>query len=162
MLDLKCKIEDIGLSSLRWYNKKDHRFENLTKDEYAAFLSLKSNDNIVIQKADQGNIVVILDQVSYVFDVEKFLGDTSKFIKVAFNLKHKVNKEVRHLIGSNIKDCLEDLFENNYLRKEDYNFMKPCGSKPGVLYRLWKVMMNLIDYPHFAQSFQPLIPARTT
>ena len=145
LLDLKCKIKDVGLSSLRSYNKKDHRFKNLTKNEYAAFLSLKSNNNIVIQKADKGNTVVILDQVSYVFEVEKFLGDTSKFINVTFNPKHKVKKEVRHLIGSNIKHRLGDLFENNYLRKKDYNFMKPCGSKPGVLYRLCKVMKNLMD-----------------
>ena len=24
LLDLKCKIKDVGLSSFRWYNKKDH------------------------------------------------------------------------------------------------------------------------------------------
>ena len=40
---LKSKIKDVGLSSFRLYNKKDHRFENLTKDEYEAFLNLKSN-----------------------------------------------------------------------------------------------------------------------
>ena len=27
LLDLKCKIKDVGLSSFRWYNKKDHHFE---------------------------------------------------------------------------------------------------------------------------------------
>ena len=123
LLDLKCKIKDVGLSSFRWYNKKDHRFENLTQDEYTAFLSLKSNNNIIIQKADKGNTVVILDRDSYVFEMEKLFGDTNKFIKVAFNPKHKVNKEVRHLtdIESSIKHCLDDLLENNYLNKDDYN-----------------------------------------
>ena len=33
LLDLKCKIKDVALSSFRWYNKEDHCFENLTKDE---------------------------------------------------------------------------------------------------------------------------------
>ena len=35
----------------------------------------------------------------------------------------KLDKEVRHLtdIESNIKHCLDDLLENNYLSKEDYN-----------------------------------------
>ena len=37
LLDLKCKIKDVGLSSPGWYNKRDHRFDNLTKDEYTAF-----------------------------------------------------------------------------------------------------------------------------
>ena len=167
MLDLKCKIKDVGLSSLGWYNKRDHRFENLTKDEYTAFLSLKSNNNIIIQKADKGNTVVILDRVSYVSEMEKLLADTSKFIKVAFNPKQKVNKEVRHLtdIESSIKHCLDDLLESNYLSKEDYNYMRPCGSKPGVLYGLCKVHKKPDEpnrLPHFTQSFQPLVPARTT
>ena len=52
--------------------------------------------------------------------MEKLLADISKFIKAAFNPKHKVNKEVRHLtdIESSIKHCLDDLLENNYLSKE--------------------------------------------
>ena len=135
LLDLKCKVKDVGLSSFTWYNKKDHRLENLTKDEYTAFLSLKSNNNIIIQKFDKENTAVILDRVSYVFEMEKLVGDTSKFIKVVFNLNHKVNKEVRHLtdIESNINHCLDNLLENNYLSKEDYNFMKPCRSKLGNL-----------------------------
>ena len=64
LLDLKCKIEDLGLSSFRWYNKKDHRFENLIKDEYTAFLPLKSNNNIIIQRVDKGNTVVILQYLT--------------------------------------------------------------------------------------------------
>ena len=76
------------------------------------FLSLKSNYNIIIQKADKGN-TVILDWVSYVFEMEKLLGDIIKFTKVAFNPKHKVDMEVRHLtdIESNTKHCPDDLFK---------------------------------------------------
>ena len=103
-LNLNCKIKDVDSSSFRWYNKKDHHFENLTKDGYTAFLFLKSNNNIIIQKADKGKAVVILDQVSCFWN-EKLLGDTSGFIKVAFKPKHKVSKKIRHLtdIKSNIK-----------------------------------------------------------
>ena len=98
MLDLKCKIKDVDLLSFRLYNKKDHILQNLRKDEYTAFLSLKSNNNIIIQKGDKENTAVILNWVSYVSEIEKLLRDTGKFIKVAFNPKHKVNMEVRHLI----------------------------------------------------------------
>ena len=72
--------------------KNSYRFENLTKDELTVFLPLKSNNNIIIQKADRGNTVFILDRVFYVFEMENLLGDTIKFIKVAFNPKYKVNK----------------------------------------------------------------------
>ena len=36
------------------------------------------------------------------------------------------------------------------------------GSFIRVMQGSQKNLMNQIDYPHFAQSFQPLVPARTT
>ena len=88
--------------------------------------------------------------------MQKFLEDTRRFIKVAFNPKHKVNKEVRHLtdIESNIKYCQNDLLENNYLSKEYYNFMWPCGHKLGVLYGLCKVH----EKPDQPNELLPLCP----
>ena len=73
--------------------------------------------------------------------MEELLSDKSKFIKVTFNPKHKVNKELRHLLDmeSTIKSSLDDLLSNTYLSQEDYKFLKPCGSKPGIMYRLYKV-----------------------
>ena len=127
LIHLKSKIKDIGLSSLRFYNKKDHKFDNLTKEECEAFLNLKNNKNIIIQKLDKGNSVVVNDRHSYINKMEKFLGDTSKFVKIEFNRKHKVNKEIRHLL-------LDD----------DYKFLKPCGSKPGVMYGLCKVHKGVL------------------
>ena len=63
LMYLKSKIKDVSLSSFKLYKKKDHRFENLTEDEYEAFLNLKSNKNIIIQKADKGNIAVVIDHL---------------------------------------------------------------------------------------------------
>ena len=89
-MHLKSKIKNVGLSSFRLYNKKDHRFENLTEDEYEAFLSLKSNKNIIIQKADKGNSVVVIDHLKYIRKIEELLSDHSKFVKMEFNSKHTV------------------------------------------------------------------------
>ena len=63
LLHLESKIKDIGLSSFRLYNKNDHRFENLSKEEYEAFINLKNNENIIIQKADTGNSSSIVNEV---------------------------------------------------------------------------------------------------
>ena len=73
--------------------------------------------------------------------MEELLSDKSKFVKVNFNPKHKVNKELRHLLNteSTIKSCLDNLLNHNYLSQEDYKFLKPCGSKPGIMYGLSKV-----------------------
>ena len=57
--------------------------------------------------------------------MENIKLNTNKFVKVAFNPKLKLNKEIRHLldIESSIKNHLDDLFKNNYLSKEDYKFL---------------------------------------
>ena len=111
LLYLKSKIKDVGLSSYRVYNKKDHRYENLSPEEYDAFVNLSNNKDRIIQKADKGNTVVLLDRSSYVTQMEELFSDKSKFTKVNFNQKHKVNKELRHLLDmeSTIKSFLDDL-----------------------------------------------------
>ena len=40
------------------------------------------NKNIIIQKADKGNNVVIIDRNSYVNKMENLLSDTTKFVKI--------------------------------------------------------------------------------
>lgn len=46
------------------FSKKGHRFENLSEQEYKAFINLQGNKNIIIQKADKGNSVVVIDHFS--------------------------------------------------------------------------------------------------
>ena len=38
-----------------------------------------------------------------------------------------------------IKHVLDDLLQNGYLSEEDYQKMKPTGSRPGIMYGLSKV-----------------------
>lgn len=113
------------LSSYRVYNKKDHR-EIICRgiwpspEEYDAFVNLSNNKGLINQKTDKENTVVLPDRSSYVTRIDKLLSRKSKFVKVTFNTKHKVNKEVRHLLDmeSTIKSCLDDLLNNYYLRKK--------------------------------------------
>ena len=69
-MHLKSKIKVVGLSSFRLYNKKDHCFENLTEDEYEAFLNLKSNKNVIIQRADSQESKI--KEVSDLYDKQIF------------------------------------------------------------------------------------------
>ena len=68
LLHLKPKIKDISLSPFRLYSKKAHSFENLSEEEYRVFIQPISNKNIINQKADKENTVVILH---WDFDVKK-------------------------------------------------------------------------------------------
>ena len=84
------------------YNKKDYRFENLTEDEYKAFLNLKSNKNIIIQEVDKGISVVVLDRLKYVRKMEELVSDHRKFVKTEFNSKH--TKDVRHFVRHGVRN----------------------------------------------------------
>ena len=44
-----------------------------------------------------------------------------------------------------IKSCLDDLCDDNYISKDDFKFLKPCGSKPGVMYGLCKAHKGTTD-----------------
>ena len=53
--------------------------ENLTVSEFKALRHLSKNKNIVIQKADKDNTIVILDKISYISAIEEILNDLTKF-----------------------------------------------------------------------------------
>ena len=82
LLHLKSEIKDVGLSSYRIYNKKDHRFENLSREEYDTFINLSNNKNIIIRKADKGNTVVIIDWTNYLKEMEKYCQIPTNFLKL--------------------------------------------------------------------------------
>ena len=73
--------------------------------------------------------------------MDGLLSDCSKFVKIEFNSKHTVNQDIRHLLEMEleIKSCLDDLLNKNYLSKDDYKYLKPCGSKPSIMYGLFKI-----------------------
>ena len=43
------------------------------------------------------------------------------------------------------ESCLDDLYNHNYLSKDDYKFLKPCDSEPGVLYGMCRVHKGTTD-----------------
>ena len=85
--------------------------------------------------------------------IQKLLSDCSKFVKIDFNPKHKVNQDIRHLrdMEFEIKSCFDDLHSHNYLLKDDYKFLKPYGSK----YGLWKVHEGTTDIDNIVGLIPP-------
>ena len=66
-------------------------------------MNLKNNEKVIVQKAHKGNGVMVTDRMSYIVKIEELLSDRSKFIKVEFNFKYKVNHKTRHLLDINTK-----------------------------------------------------------
>ena len=114
LIFLKSKIKEVGLSSYRIYNKKNHNLENLTRNEYNAYVKLCNNKDLIIQKADKGNNVVILNKCDYITSMEELLSDTSNFIPT--NFAYDTNKELKHIldmeevINKTLKKLLKDDF----------------------------------------------------
>ena len=92
----KTKIKDVPLSSFCFYNANVP--QNLSDEVLVALHRLSKNKNVVVQKVDKGNSVVLVDRDVYVKHMENILKDNTKFKKVdikARTLSFQVNHEKR-------------------------------------------------------------------
>ena len=62
---------------------------------------MSANFNLVIQKADKGNSVALVEKDVYIKHIEKILDDATKFEEV------KTKKEIL-ILRSNYKRCIND------------------------------------------------------
>ena len=69
---VKTETKKTALSSFRQYNKSPQ--QNLFKEELVALASLSKNKDIVIQKSDKSNYVVIVDKEIDIKRMENFLS----------------------------------------------------------------------------------------
>ena len=56
--------------------------QNLSDKELKALEKLSKNNNLVVQKADNGNSMVLVDRDVYVNHMENILKDNNKFQKL--------------------------------------------------------------------------------
>ena len=73
-------------------------YSNFTKEERLALNSLRDDTSIIIDEADKGSAVVVLDREDYLKEAEKQLGDKETYEEL-------LTDPVSPLI-SIVKDCL--------------------------------------------------------
>ena len=73
---VKSRLQDSTYTSFKQVSKISQK--NLSKQEIKALNNLIKNKDIVIQKANKGNNVVILNRSDYISNLTKILEDTSK------------------------------------------------------------------------------------
>ena len=134
---IKARLLDTALTSYQNFSRDREPPENLTFSEFKALKRLSKNKDIVIQKADKGNTVVILDKCSYIRAIEEILNDNSKFSK----LDIPTGKEINHIVNleKRITSELKLLKDREIIDKSIYKSIKPVGSRPGILYGLGKI-----------------------
>ena len=81
---VKTRTKEAALSTYQKYNNNIP--QHLSKEEFLALQNLRKNKNIVIQKSDKGNSVVVVDKADYLDKMDNLLNDTRKFEKI--NLKN--------------------------------------------------------------------------
>ena len=137
---VKTKIKDLALTSFRNYNANIP--QNLSNEEFEALKNLPANCNLVIQKADKGNSVVLVEKDVYIRYIEKILDDATKFEKVKIE-KEILNFSINHERRTN--DHLKSLEKSGSLTTDQYKKIKAIGGRPGILYGICKVHEAIID-----------------
>ena len=153
---IKAKLPDTALTSYQNFSSDREPPENLTSSEFKAFKCLSKNKDIVIQKADKGNTVVILDKCSYISTIEEILNGNSKFSRI----KIPAGNEINHIVNleKRITSELKLLKDKEIIGKSTYKNIKPVGSRRGILYGLGKFHKETRNgIPPFAQFFQLLV-----
>ena len=89
----KARLLDTALSSYESFSSDQSPSENLTASKFKALRHLSKNKNIVIQKTDQGNTIVILDRICYISAIEEILNDHTKLS----NLDIPAGKEISYI-----------------------------------------------------------------
>ena len=124
----------LDLTSYQNFSRNQERPENLTSPEFKALKRLSKNKDIVNQKADKGNSVVILDKCSYISAIKEILNDNSKFSK----LDIPAGKEINHIVNleKRITSELKLLKDKEIIDQSIYKSIKSVGCRPGILYGL--------------------------
>ena len=134
---IKARLLDTALSSYESFTGGRSPSENLTVSQFRVLRHLSKNKNIVIQKADTGYTIVILDNIFYISVIEKIFIDHTKFS----NIDILAVKEINYI--SNLEKWITSdpklLKNEKIIDKASYKNIKPLASRPDVLDALGKV-----------------------
>ena len=148
---LKNKLKDICFSTLSYYNF-DKVNANLTKSEYKSLKELIQRRDLVIQKADKCNTVVITNRESFLKGMKYLLSDNSKFIQLSIDKSKWLNYIVN--LEKKLKEHFKTLENNNKILEDKFKTSCPIGTSPGILYGLPKVHKIVIDN---IPKFRPIL-----
>ena len=139
---IRTRLKDIALSSFRDFKDSPARDNNLMKEEQECLKILSSKKDLVVQKSDKGNSIVILNKSDYLTKVKEIISDTTKFEKA--NIAN--GKEIRYILNQEkkFKDILNNLFKSGKISYKQREHLIPVGSRPGVLYGLSKIHKPLV------------------
>ena len=154
---IKVALKEYAYSSFKKYNflKK----LNLSRDEYNALKNLSSLKNIIIQKSDKENSVVVMNRDDYINRMETLISDQAKFQKLLVS----ENKDYNFMVKEKklVDNILDTLHEKNVITRDIKTIFATDGSSPARLYGLPKIHEVLVDglpnyRPIISQNSSPI------
>ena len=153
---LKNKLKDICFSTLNSYNF-DKVNTNLTESESKGLKELIRRKDLVIQKADKGNTVVITDRENYLKGIKLLLSDNTKFIPLNIDQNKWLNYIVN--LENKLKEHFRALYRDNKISEDEFKSFCPISTRPGILYgqpKVHKTVTNNIP------QFRPILSTINT
>ena len=153
---LKNKLKDICFLTLgsNSFNKVEKK---LSEAEFLALKNLIKHKDLVIQKTDKRNTVVITDRTKYLEEIKSFLLDSSKFMQLPIDEDELINYIVN--LESKLKDRFKVLKNEEKNSEKEFDSICPVGTTPGILYGNPKVHKTVVNN---TPKFRPILSAINT
>ena len=136
--NFKTRLKDISLSSLKYYNDNCEFEKNLSTEEFKSLKNLVKQKDIVIQKADKGNTVVLTDRDKYNCGVQNVISDPNKFLLLNIGTDKYLNYIIN--VEKRFRKIFKSLLDTKEINDIEYDNICPTGSRPGILYGLPKII----------------------
>ena len=127
-LDIFQRSFKIGLLNS---NIKHARKPNLTREQMSSLKELSDNPEIVIQKADKGSAVVVMNKTDYLREGYRQLSDTQFYTK----LSHDSTQE----IARNVTKTLTLMQQKGLISDKNFDHLNPVDCTEARFYMLPKI-----------------------
>ena len=88
---LKSRLTNLAFAFLKIYDSS-RRPNNPTNEEFQSLFKINKNKNVFIQKSVTGNYVVLIDTITYINVMTKFLDNSRQFKNsVLTRIKNKIS-----------------------------------------------------------------------
>ena len=99
------------MPSFKPFNENYKFKNNVSAEKISLLKAVMRNKNIVIQKADKGNTVVITDKEKYIEGVKRAISDSNKFVQLDITPYKYLNYNKN--VEKKIKQFFWDLLDND-------------------------------------------------
>ena len=151
----KTKLKDITFWSFKLFSDKWKFENNYSAEEVNSLKALMRNKDIIIQKANKDNTVVITNKDKYIEGVKRAISDSNKFVQLNITPDKYLNYIIN--VEKKFKQLFKDLLDNDKISKDEYDKICHKGSRPGILYGNPKMHKPFVDN---LPIFRPILSAK--